>query len=176
MVGSLAQIILAARNGDDSPWQQILVLVLLAVFWAVGGILKARAAKSEQQKEQQQPPKRPPHPQGRPHPPRLQPRAIKTMPAAESYGTETKVQQAIARVSAEFAELKTPEPILSKPAGLPPERPHLGLPKKMRKPVSPLIAPLSLEFESTNTLRKAILYYEILGKPMALREPQGSGF
>ncbi len=171
MVDSLTQIVLAARNGNDSPWQQMLVLVLLAVFWIVGGILKSRAAKSEQQKEQQQPPKHPMRPQPR----RLQPRPIKTMPAVESYGTETKVQQAIARVSAGLPELETPELILGKPAGLP-VGPHIGLPAKMRKPVSPLTAPLSLEFESTNTLRKAILYYEILGKPMALREPQGNAF
>lgn len=162
MVDSLAQIILAARNGDGSPWQQMLVFVVLAVFWAVGGILKARAAKSERQKEQQQPPKRPPRPQPRP----LQPRPVA---AAQSLTSEydAKTRQGTAAATFMPPEFKIPEPVLSKP---------LGLPKKLRKPVSRVIAKPSLELDSPRMLRKAILHYEILGKPLAMRDPQGSAF
>jgi len=47
----LYQIIIAARNDNVEGWTQLLVFVLLAVFWTVSGILKARANKLKQQKK-----------------------------------------------------------------------------------------------------------------------------
>ena len=38
----LEQIILAARNNDVEGWMNILFVVVLAVLWAVGGIVKAK--------------------------------------------------------------------------------------------------------------------------------------
>ena len=45
-------MILAARNsdGEDTGWSQLLVFIVLAVFWSIGGIMKARAEKTKQQK------------------------------------------------------------------------------------------------------------------------------
>jgi len=48
----LAQIILAARNQDGKSWMNILFIVGLAVFWVIGGILKARANKKQKDEEQ----------------------------------------------------------------------------------------------------------------------------
>ena len=44
----LAQMLLARGNdGDDSGWMQLLILVIMAVFWALGGILKAKAGREQ---------------------------------------------------------------------------------------------------------------------------------
>ena len=53
----LAQLILAARNRNDrgSGWVQILVFVVLAVFYAVGSIVKARANKTAPKGKEQAP-------------------------------------------------------------------------------------------------------------------------
>ena len=42
----LAQIILAGRSDDAEGWMNILIVVVLAVFWAIGGIVKAKAKKT----------------------------------------------------------------------------------------------------------------------------------
>ncbi len=55
----LAQQILAARDKDFESWTNILFIVVIGIFWVVGGILKAKANKSKQQ-EQEQPGRRPP--------------------------------------------------------------------------------------------------------------------
>jgi len=47
----LAQIVLARRSSDDG-WMNILVVVVMAAIWIVGGIIKATKAKSG---EKQQP-------------------------------------------------------------------------------------------------------------------------
>jgi len=53
----LAQLILAARRSDDKDtgWMRILVIVILAVFYAVGSIVKAKANKTALKKEEQMP-------------------------------------------------------------------------------------------------------------------------
>lgn len=169
MIDLFAQIIIAARNGDGGAWQQMLVLVLLAVFWAVGGILKAKAGKSEQQKEQQkeqQQPRHPPRPARRPQARRLQAQPVKTVASPKPAGPEheSKVQRAAARVSPKALKFKTSEQFFSKPVGLP-EGPLLGPPEASAKQ-----ATVAFEFDDPDTLRKAILHYEILGKPLALRD------
>jgi len=59
----LAQIILARRNEDAESWMNILFVVVLAVFWVLGGILKAKSKSAQsRQKEQlaRKPARRPP--------------------------------------------------------------------------------------------------------------------
>ena len=41
MMAFLAQIIFVARNDDFEGWTQILVVVVMAVVYGLGGILKA---------------------------------------------------------------------------------------------------------------------------------------
>jgi hypothetical protein len=55
MIKLSAQIILAARSDDVEGWMNVLVVVLLAVFWAIWGVLKARAKKNEAEKEEEEP-------------------------------------------------------------------------------------------------------------------------
>ncbi|MHC4604788.1 MAG: hypothetical protein ACYS6W_15840, partial [Planctomycetota bacterium] len=49
----LAQIMLVARRRETESWTKMLPIVLLAIFWVVGGILKARANKTKQKGEEQ---------------------------------------------------------------------------------------------------------------------------
>jgi len=54
MIKLLAQIILAIRSDDVGGWMNILVVILLAVFWAIWGILKTRAKKNESEDDEEQ--------------------------------------------------------------------------------------------------------------------------
>ena len=44
----LAQIIFAAQSRDAEGWMNILFVVVLAVVWVIGGIVKARASKAKE--------------------------------------------------------------------------------------------------------------------------------
>ena len=50
-----AQLILAASRNDDenSGWIQLLVFVVMAVLWAVGGIIKAKSKKQNPEDDEQ---------------------------------------------------------------------------------------------------------------------------
>jgi hypothetical protein len=48
-----ARIISTIRNEDVGGWINILVIVLVAVSWAVWGVLKKKAKKSEEDDEEQ---------------------------------------------------------------------------------------------------------------------------
>jgi hypothetical protein len=59
MSNLLAQIVLARR--DDGGWMNILVVVVMAAIWIVGGIIKATKAKSgDKQQPSRLPPCKPP--------------------------------------------------------------------------------------------------------------------
>ena len=50
----LAQVVLAGPGDEGEGWMNILFIVVLAVFWVVGGIIKATSKKP--QERQNQPP------------------------------------------------------------------------------------------------------------------------
>ena len=56
-LSALGGQVLAARNSDekDTGWMQILVFVILSVFYAVGSIVKARANKTAPKGKEQVP-------------------------------------------------------------------------------------------------------------------------
>ena len=49
----LAQIILLARGEDVDKWTNVLFVVVLAVFWVVGSIIKAKSKKPEGEEEKE---------------------------------------------------------------------------------------------------------------------------
>jgi len=190
---SFAQIILAARNDDVEGWMNILFVIILAVFWAIGGIIKARTKKIEEGKETAtgKPPRRQPqvvkgltrqlfqqprpaHAVG-PAPGRKHPRQ------AEQPARKITHAQAIAeRITAK----KEPVPVPTVKAPAEPKLPKLtpqlkpageGFPEVISKPVETLQAGLAaeslLDYADPDELRRAILHYEILGKPLSLRGP-----
>jgi len=65
MINLFAQVVLARRSPDDEGWMNILVVIVMAVIWIIGGIVKAMKTKaSEQQPSRSSTRKMPPHGRG----------------------------------------------------------------------------------------------------------------
>ena len=169
----LAQTILAARNRDVDDWTNILFIVVVGLFWLVGGILKTKTSKTKAEEEQpaRKPPERPrrvqrqypqqpgravgPAPRREYEPQVRQParKIVRPQPAAQRFAAETK----------EAVQLSTLE------VGI--EKPQPGIPAELRR--TRYLSEILLDYADPGDLRRAILHYEILGKPLSLREPPG---
>jgi hypothetical protein len=189
-------IILAAR--DTEEWMNILFFVAIAAFYAIGSVLKARASKSAKQKkaaEQQgvkpiektpvrptvkkaPPPatvKKPAYPQP-PRRPVARPRPVMRKPVPRKLGVPPKavkppaMAEALPAVPSLQSELEG-LPELPKKTVEPLDVARLGLAaqKKEKEPV--IIEEPLLALDDPDALRRAILYYEILGKPVSMRRP-----
>jgi len=217
----LLQIILARRNDDAESWMNILFVVVLAVVWAIGGIIKAKANKSETRSEDnlsRKPARKPPvhsreareqmlkrlqRPAGSaqgqhqlPRPtaqkPRMkfadlraaarklateveqatQPQAIKTIPEQELQLPKPQIQPEIQASSS----TRGPGPTLSVAAlpkftgngikGLEDKQ----VPVPLKVPEVEYLSELLLDYADPEELRRAILHYEILGRPLSLRD------
>ncbi len=180
----LAQIVLAARDDDAGGWMNTLVIVLLAVFWAIGGILKARARKAEKaeaEDEEQGVVKGPLRPTARRSTAksvykdkargvavwRPQPQRIRAGARTLAEGVEPRQ----AKPSVAGRKAREPKTAVAKMAGV--VRPPKAVPAAgaVRAVEKPMLEQLLLSAEEPDELRKAILHYEILGKPLSLREP-----
>ena len=51
----LAQVIVAARDNGMERWTNILFVIVVGIFWVVGGVLKARANKAAEKGEKPRP-------------------------------------------------------------------------------------------------------------------------
>lgn len=159
------QMILAARGDDAEGWINTLVVVLLVVFWAVGGILKARAKKTKAEDEEEYGEK--------PFKPSARPATAKPMykaqrvrvrrPQPQRIRAGMKIEPGRAKPSVTGRKVQGPKAAVAKTAVEQPEKP-------VSAPEEPAIESL-LSGEEPDELRKAILHYEILGKPLSLREP-----
>jgi hypothetical protein len=200
----LAQIVLARRNEDVEGWMNILFVVVLAVFWALGGILKARSSRSAQSRQKQplapklarRPPpssglreqllKEPRHPAGRaerrPYRPGAQEARTKLAElraAARKFAAEAEQafrlqmaeavpepQQPLPKPRIEPSAQETPESAARFPVA--PQEPDPG---PLETPPEEYLAELLSDYADSDHIRRAILHYEILGKPLSLRDP-----
>jgi hypothetical protein len=201
----LAQIILARRNEDVQSWMNILFVVVLAVFWALGGILKAKSKSARsRQKEQlaRKPARRPPALSiglreqllKEPHRPAGPAERPPYRPGVQEARTKLGELRAAARKFAAEAEQAfrvqiaepAPEPqqALPKPrtrpaiqeslefaAKLPAAREDKPAPGPLETPREEYLAELLSDYADSDHLRRAILHYEILGRPLSLRDP-----
>lgn len=167
----LAQLILAVQSDDVGKWANILLVVVLAALWAVAGLLKARKTQPEDEQEQSG--------AGRQQKPslltkrlrnellgqRARPRPAAPAPAARYQRLpEPKLAALTSRLKPGLQEI--PEPI-SKPI----EELQDYRPSPAEKP-GPEFSPAFLPaYDDPEQLRRAILHYEILGKPLSLRSP-----
>ncbi|UCG56922.1 MAG: hypothetical protein JSU70_18920 [Phycisphaerales bacterium] len=199
MYNIIAQIVLARRSNDSGSWMNILIVVIMAAFWIIGGIVKSRQKQSAGQEKQ---PPRTPTPQP-PAParaaPMQSPRPTQPRPATTTAGARprTSVQRPAARRTPPrslraqpgppIPQMAQPEQPTSTP---PPQMPDVGaeqIPHLDRKllsdletkpvtltPKAPtperLVEPL-VHLANAAELRTAILHYEVFGKPLALRGP-----
>jgi hypothetical protein len=213
----LAQQILAARDKDFESWTNILFIVVIGIFWVVGGILKAKANKSKQQ-EQEQPGRKPPEPTpvgGPPRPfqktpfrqaqrpvgrtPKSQPRPQQVQPSRRKIVRPQPAGRKPSIKTEEAIELPTLEALETPKVSLPgpqlqadleelPEFTVETVEKDIRlssvealgakpsgtvveTPQAKYLSEILLDYDDPEKLRRAILHYEILGKPLSLRGP-----
>ena len=201
----LAQIILAGRSDDAEGWMNILFVVVLAAFWAIAGIVKAKAKKSEGRDEQLpgKPVRRPPlhsreareqmlrqlqRPAGSAQGQRQQPRPAARQPRMKFADLRAAVRKFSVEAEQAFQPQSgkpTPElkPVLTEPQN-PPETVELPepagtstkglqdkqIPEPEQMPESEYLSELLTDYADSEELRRAILHYEILGKPLSLRD------
>ena len=176
----LAEIFLSARNrnSDDGGWIQILVFVVIAVFYGISYIIKAaKAKKAEEQEQNGKPQARRSFVQRlnqkgqRPvsSSVRVQPRR----PIQATYREISRPQPVVEKITSKKPETLEKTAIQSEMIGKPLQRPKglksTGLDTSKTKEI--MVKKPSIKFDDSEMLRKAILHYEILGKPLSLRGP-----
>ncbi|MHC4110672.1 MAG: hypothetical protein ACYSUY_06330 [Planctomycetota bacterium] len=204
----LTEIILAARQKGTESWMKILFPVLLALFWVISGILKAKSKKAENEKAEGKqlgvkPGVKPSEGTTKEGPfqkirraieaevekqrqlqtqqaqrkvVRPQPAARKVVPKTESAtrisaskpAVEAGLAQPIQQIESGIQELpeftvKTIKKLKDKRIGAPSEIPQ-----------AKHLAEILSDYSDPDELKRAILHYEILGKPLALRGSSGS--
>lgn len=225
------QAALLAQGDDVGGWMNILFIVVVAVFWAVGGLVKAAGAKSKDRRqgatksserpatsgkretwlqqlakkaEEIQRAMEPQSSQGARRPAQTKPQtparpgkppggrvAVRTGRGGESVlvyerqgrqppaeRKQQRVRQRPAHPSAvggRPAEERQPTraPAMAADAGIPvmtaPSEKPSPAPGRARRPAY-ISSPLA-DFSDADALKRAILHYEILGKPLAFRDP-----
>jgi hypothetical protein len=181
MESYLAQLVLAARSDDVEKWSNILLVVVLAVFWAVAGLIKAK--KTQQQGEEEQLGRTPGHKLA----PALgdlrkkllqqsaRPRLAGPVPGARHRPqARQRLLTAVGTQPAAGSGLGAEPQAPPEPVNKPIEKLHDYRPSAAEKPPGPEFSPAFLPaYDDPEQLRRAILHYEILGKPLALRDPGG---
>ena len=201
----LAQIILAGRSDDAEGWMNILFVVVLAIFWAIGGIVKAKAKKTGAPGEQLpgKPARKPPL-----HGREAREQMLRQLqrPADSAQGQSQQPRPAAQKPRMRFADLqaavrkfaveaeqafqpqsgkKTPElkPVITEPqkstrtaeftepigkTGKKMQDTLVSEPAEIPEPEH--LSELLLDYANPEELRRAILHYEILGKPLSRRD------
>lgn len=165
-------------NGGGGSWMQLLFFVVLAIFYAFGSITKAKARKLEEQKKQpdQKPsPKLPSHAPSRafqkPPSRHIEPVAdqAQSMPHIEVRPKGRKITrpQPVEKKFVPDKSHRTKELVKSAEFSLK-DKP-LGAYVQPQQPTTNIRNLLTLKNQAD--LRRAILHYEILGKPVSLRNP-----
>jgi len=201
----LLQIILARRNDDTEGWMNILIVIVLAVFWAIGGIIKAKANKPGAPEEQSpgKPVRKPPlhSRQAREQMlSRLQRAAGSAQGQSQQPGSAAQqprmkfsdLQAAVRKFAVEAEQAFQPQsgkkmpvlkPVLTEPQNPPKAAEYtepigktvnrlqdklVSEPEQM--PESEYLSELLTDYADPDQLRRAILHYEILGKPLSMRD------
>ncbi len=169
---------LVAAKSDPDKLIQIIFFVVIVCFWVLAAIVKAvsnRAKKSQDLTEEQDavtPTSETVQYQIRQKPPvlaqypkRRKKTYAKRIPEEKAVSEKSAVKTKLGFKSVELPELsKLSVAVPGIKAGLE------SVSKREKKEAVPsTIAESLLRFESTDDLRKGILYYEILGKPLSLR-------
>ncbi len=188
-MNNLHQIIIAARNDDLKGWTQLLVFVLLAVFWTISGILKARSNKLKQQKNKAEPGQpgglgglrtrpvvqvKPPQRRvSRPKPVRVPSPVVRGVAAA---APKAEIVQPVYQMPSAVGQPDLTKPIEETIESV--TQPFAAL-KAMpagltEKPAAAAATPLferQLNLADPFEVRRAIILSEILGRPISLRGP-----
>jgi cell division protein FtsN len=169
MVYFFEQLILAARNrnSDDGGWIQLVVFLVIAVFYGLGNIVKSKAEKRQIEEQSRQ--KRP----GQPRKPQLayQPAqaAQEARPVSRRPQTGPTRRRPV-KSSEQLPPIPTTLDNLAESAVKPLKRikqAKLGSYEETPRH-EPAMRDL-INLEDSEALKKAILHYEILGPPVGMR-------
>lgn len=162
----LLQIILAARRYDeDAGWMQLLVFVIMAVFWALGSIIKAKKSKKTEFEEEEEQPEEAftGHKQQMSRQAKFQQKkAAQPGPAAKS--DFAKVEKIPLSVSLKDYKQSLTKSLTETEKKT--ERPDIS----SERPQPPAGIDFAPNLEDPENLKRAVVYYEVLGKPLALRD------
>jgi hypothetical protein len=197
----LIKLVLAARSkSEDDGWSQILVFVILAIFYAVGSIISKAKKAAKNGKGQKPKPGKPVRKQpeltidlrmlkqlfGLPEEPEEAKSGIQTGQEEEFEQQAAKPQVAKQKIHPTVRKVSRSQPVVRKAPetsqimGMEPQvQPKLekvpGLTGESEvltgTPQTKYLSDILSDYEDAEKLRRAILHYEILGKPLSLREP-----
>jgi hypothetical protein len=195
-------ILAARKSNEDKGWVQIFVFVILAVFYVLGSILKVKADKGAAKKKQipGKPLRRPPESTidlkmlkqlfGLPEEPKSETQPQTTKPQAQpTHRKVVRPQTAVRKPTIkteEAVKIHTFEPQvqpkLEKVPGLTGTMPQVEAAAQLVSaeqraagaeiPQTIYLPEILSDYEDLEKLRRAILHYEILGKPISLREQE----
>jgi hypothetical protein len=194
----LSMVILAASRRGFRGWGNLLFIIVVAIFYVIGSIAKAKANKAQQQ--DQEGPGRKPEPQPGPfkgmgelrqrlaeegrraagseprreHRPQVQPqrrRIARPQAAVRKYAAEREEAIKVASLGgieklSERERLKEAGKLVGK-----------GVTKRKAEHVAAeleeteYLAEIVSDYGDPEDLRRAILHYEILGRPLSARDP-----
>lgn len=184
----LVQMILAARNDDAKNWTNVLFIVVVAAVYAVGSIIKARANKIKLEDEEEPEggrglklqPRRQVQPQRR--------KVVRLQGIAQRLAAKKPDIALEAAELPEVSELTPPTPQLQpdlqgllestgktvrklkgKSVGIPAVQHQLSLGSRLIG--AGYLPEILSDYGDPESIRRAILHYEILGKPLSLRGP-----
>lgn len=180
----LGQQILAAGDGNGG-WTEILFFLVVVVFYAVGGIIKAATKAASKKQDEQVPRKparkpaaggadaRPKHKQWHPERPKPKPAPVsQPRPAA----AKPQVRPPSRKVVRSQPAARRKQPVKTKKtikfSAFEPQ-PEFGKASELTAteiPQTEYLLEILSDYEDPEKLRRAILHYEILGKPVSLRE------
>ena len=173
-------IILAARNYDeDSGWMQFLVFIIIAVFYAINSLIKkSRERKVVEREDDQQLEEmleQPKYRQYQPVRPAIEKPVSSRQNKSADRGITVEPRQSRSGPRKRGGNVKTQEtPYLTSPVpafqpavvGEPLEEQTVAAGKaERRKAVETLI-----DLNNPDELRKAVVVYEVIGKPISLRD------
>jgi len=177
-------------EGEDGGWMQLLVFVVVGVLYALGGIIKARKRKGGVEEEDESP--------GEPASPEPQREPLRAIgwpkqPQGSTVPRKSVLQTFVEEITrAAQVEVQAPRPQKPPPVARTPRietQVLVELPKKRTGEAIAAIQPKRLaveakeqaqaddlqviapELASTDDLARAVLDYEIFGKPVSLRDP-----
>lgn len=190
---------LLAGPGDDvEGWMNILLFIVVGVFWVVGSIIKVSSQKKQTNQKQQPPQHKParkpirktsrttqarvPSPERPPRPPLAE--SQKKPHLSRVPELDQVLRSKVDELSKKFESTQTKPP---KPKPVEEIIPH-DIPDFTSKPLVELdsmrldrkkrttdleegFPEIDLNYEDPDELAKAILHFEILGLPVSLRDP-----
>jgi len=164
----LQYVLAVRRNSDDGGWMQLLILVVMAIVYGLATIIRAKSAGRELEADEQleealrEETVQKPRPIKRPAKRVEQRRPGRPISPAKPVIEEPLQAQLGAEIIGESEKITT--------ESLPPLKQEMPHPLKLRQLEQKPAPGQTIGLDDPESLRKAIVHREILGKPLGLRD------